>query len=396
MLLVPFRTDRPRQRPAYLTALLIAVNVVAYGVWTAYGMWGPADVAAGPYPPQITSFGLWSEHLSPLSFVTHLFIHTDPLHLLGNMLFLWIFGSLIEDAIRPWGLAALYIGGGILAAAAHLALAAQLGVGPEIPLVGASGSVAAIMGLFMIRFFRTRVQLFCCLGWARRTFWVQSTWALLYWIGLEAVGGAVSVFAAGGDGIAHWAHLGGFAAGAAAAPFLGSFAAARREYVCDDPLVNLRALRQAERIAEAERSLRTSPRDLRLLRWLADAYRMSGDDARAAEMHRRCLDIYVDRREVEPAALAYLELARDGAPPSLAPELLFEIAEALEGREPPEAAAIYRLLATRHPTRPEAEQSLGRLARLCRERLERPEEAARCLDELARRYPHSPARGNAG
>lgn len=396
MLLVPFRTDRPRQRPAYLTALLIAVNVVAYAVWTAYGMWGPVDGVAGPYPPQITSFGLWSEHLQPLPFVTHLFIHTDPLHLLGNMLFLWIFGSLIEDAIRPWGLAALYIGGGILAALAHLGLAAQLGVGPEIPLVGASGSVAAIMGLFMIRFFRTRVQLFCCLGWARRTFWVQSTWALLYWIGLEALGGALSVFAAGGDGIAHWAHLGGFAAGAAAAPFLGSVTAARQEFVCDDPLVNFRAIRQAERIGEAERALRVSPHDLRLLHWLADAYRKSGDDARAAEMHRRCLRNYSEQGDVNAAANTYLELARDGAPPNVAVELLFEIAQALEKQHAPEAADIYRLLAARHPTRPEAEKSLGKLALLCRERLERPEEAERCLDELARRYPNSAALGSAG
>jgi len=396
MLLVPFRTDRPRLRPAYLTTLLIAVNVLAYVVWTAYGVWVPPDPAAATYPPQITSFGLWSEHLQPLPFVTHLFIHTDPLHLLGNMLFLWIFGSLIEDAIRPWGLAALYIGGGILAAIAHLGLAAQLGMGPEIPLVGASGSVAAIMGLFMIRFFRTRVQLFCCLGWARRTLWVQSTWALLYWIGLEALGGALSVLVAGGDGIAHWAHLGGFAAGAAVAPFLGSMAAARKEFVCDDPISNFRAISQAERIGEAERALRTAPEDARLLRWLADAYRKSGDDVRAAATYSRCVHLHAKRGDVTSAASAYLELVHEGALPTLSAELLFDIAQVLESHHAPDAATIYRTLATKHPTRPEAEKSLGRLALLCRERLQEPEEAERCLHELARRYPNSAVLGSPG
>lgn len=394
MLLVPFRTDRPRQRPAYLTVLLIAVNVLAYVVWTAYGWWAPAE--PGLYPPQITSFGLWSEHLRPLPFVTHLFIHTDPLHLAGNMLFLWIFGSLIEDAIRPWGLAALYVGGGILASLAHLALVSSLGTGAEVPLVGASGSVAAIMGLFMIRFFRTRVQLFCFLGWTRRTFWVQSTWALMYWLSLETLGGTISVLAAGGDGIAHWAHLGGFAAGAAAAPFLGSVAAARKEFVCDDPEANFRAISQAERIAEAERALRLSPQDLPLLHWLAAAHRRIGNDTQAAEMYRRCLRLHVERQEIPEAAAAYLELVRDGAPPALPPDVLFGIAQVLEHEHSSEAAAVYRSLAARHPTRAEAEQSLQRLASLCREQLGRPEEAERCLEELARRYPSSPAVSSAG
>lgn len=389
MLLVPFRTDRPRLRPAYLTALLIAVNVLAYVAWAVHSWSSPASARNGNYPEAIANFGLWGTHLQPLAFVTHLFIHTDPLHLAGNMLFLWIFGSLIEDAIRPWGLAALYLGGGIVAAWFHLSLSIALGYEANVPLVGASGSIAAIMGLFMVRFFRTRVELFCWFGWMRRRLWVQSVWALLYWLGLETMGGLLDAFAAGGDGISHWAHLGGFAAGAAIAPLLGSVAAARREYVSDDPVANLRAVGQAERIAEAEKALKAAPNDVRLLYWLAQAYRQSGQDRQATTAYRRCLKRHAEHGRLKRAAEVYLELVQTGETADLSPELLFQIAQFIEAEHACEAAQIYRSLATRYPTRSEAQQSLQRLADLCLQRLNRPDEARRCLEELQRRYPDS-------
>jgi membrane associated rhomboid family serine protease/TolA-binding protein len=387
MLLVPFRTDRPRLRPAYLTALLIAVNVLVYLGWAVQSWCIPASASSGSYPEAIASFGLWGTHLQPLAFVTHLFIHTDPLHLAGNMLFLWIFGSLIEDVIRPWGLAALYLGGGIVAAWVHLSLSTAVGYSANVPLVGASGSIAAIMGLFMVRFFRTRVELFCWFGWMRRRMWVQSAWALMYWLGLETIGGLLDAFTASGDGISHWAHLGGFAAGAAIAPLLGSLAAARSEYITDDPVANLRAVGQAERIAEAEKALKASPNDVRLLYWLAQAYRQSGQDRQATAAYRRCLKRHAEHGRLKRAAEVYLELVQTGEAVDLSPELLFQIAEFIEAEHACEAAQIYRALATRYPLRSEAQESLQRLSDLCLQRLNRPDEARRCLEELMRRYP---------
>src|SRR5439155_26285411 len=94
-----------------------------------------------------------------LTFFTHMFVHGGWLHLIGNMLFLWIFGSLIEDALRPWGLALLFLGGGIMAALAHIAMSLAFGKPVDVPMVGASGAIAAIMGLFTLRFWRTRVEI---------------------------------------------------------------------------------------------------------------------------------------------------------------------------------------------------------------------------------------------
>ena len=137
-MLIPFRTDRPRIRPAYLTIGLIVVNtliqiysmilpleVVSIGMG---GQWYQAEESS-----MVLHYGLWGSHPTLLTLFTHMFLHGDLLHLAGNMLFLWLFGSLIEDVLRPWGMAALYLGGGMAAAWAHIGICHALGVNLTVP-----------------------------------------------------------------------------------------------------------------------------------------------------------------------------------------------------------------------------------------------------------------------
>src|SRR5947209_10932625 len=150
-MLLPIRTDRPRIRASYLTWTLIAINTL---VQLYSALLPPAQVliqAGGQTfgteePRLIVQYGLWGSHPTLLTLFTHQFIHAGWFHLAGNMLFLWLFGSLIEDAIRPWGLAAVYLGGGMAAALAHIGMSHALGADVNVPMVGASGAVAAIMG----------------------------------------------------------------------------------------------------------------------------------------------------------------------------------------------------------------------------------------------------------
>src|SRR4029453_14309170 len=108
-MLLPFRTDRPRIRPAYLTVTLIAVNVLVF----IYDLFLPPVLVPVMYEGRryllegarlFRGYGLRGNDPAGPRFLSPLFIHAGPLHLIGNMLFLWIFGSLIEDALRPWGL----------------------------------------------------------------------------------------------------------------------------------------------------------------------------------------------------------------------------------------------------------------------------------------------------
>src|SRR6476646_3258463 len=124
-MLIPFRTDRPRIRPSYLTIALIAINTLVqlYSMAIPPAV-VPIQVGGALYQVEESrlnlQYGLWGSHPTLLTLFTHQFLHGDLMHLAGNMLFRWLFGSLIEDAIRPWGLAALYLGGGVAAALSHI------------------------------------------------------------------------------------------------------------------------------------------------------------------------------------------------------------------------------------------------------------------------------------
>jgi membrane associated rhomboid family serine protease len=397
LLILPIRTDRPRIRPAYLTFTLMAICTLVQiysqlaPLVEVPGIRGPDG---GPImgPPTVVYYGLWGDHPTLLTFFTHMFVHGGWEHLIGNMLFLWIFGSLMEDALRPWGLAALYLGGGFMAALAHIGISLAMGHDVHVPMVGASGAIAAIMGLFMLRFYKTKVQMFYWVFFfVRGTFWVQSMWALAFWISKELIEGVLDA----GSGVAHWAHVGGFLAGALAAPFLGSVSAAREEYITDDPETNVEYVKRGEHVAAAEKALRADPSNAYQMRRLAQTYRHAGEYERATETYQRCVYRFATRNMLEQAAEVYLELLdyNDGA--TLPPEILLKLGQQLETTHLAQAITTYRNLVAQNLTRTEAEYALLRLATIYSQSIGQPYEAARCLYEFLQRYPNSQWAGEA-
>jgi membrane associated rhomboid family serine protease len=395
MLLVPVGTDRPRIRPSYLTIALIAVNLLVYLI----GLGLPEETvavrtSAGLFrvPIEATTYhlGLWSGQPTLLGFFTHMFAHVGILHLAGNMLFLWVFGSLIEDAIGWRLLAALYVGGGIMAALAQLAMARLLETsGGNVPMVGASGAVAAIMGLFLLRFYKARVKMFWWFYWFRGTFFVTAVWVLLYWIGKEILEAALDAGEAGG--VAHWAHIGGFAVGAAVAPFLGAVRAAREEFFTDDPETNVEYVRRNEVVASAERALAAEPGNPYLMLRLAESCQEAGLYERATTEYGRAARTFAARglmpqaMETFSRLLDYNDAALLDAPTHL--KLALELEKT--GRRA-RAITAFALLAEGRPGVPEAEHALLRLAHLRFHHEHRPDEALRCLERFLQRYPHSP------
>jgi membrane associated rhomboid family serine protease len=145
-----------------------------------------------------------------LGMVTSLFLHAGWLHIAGNMLFLWIFGNNVEDRLGRIPFLAFYLIGGIAAALT------QVWIDPtsSAPLVGASGAIAAVLGVYFVVWPGTRILSLVFLGFFYQLLEVPALIVLGYWFVLQLVSGAASLGAqTAGSDVAFFAHIGGFVAG---------------------------------------------------------------------------------------------------------------------------------------------------------------------------------------
>jgi membrane associated rhomboid family serine protease len=141
--------------------------------------------------------------------LTSMFLHGSWMHLLGNMWFLWLFGNNIEDSMTRTRFVVFYLLCGL--AAALLQVFAD--PASAVPMVGASGAISGVMGAYLVLFPRVRVYTLVPLGFFLTTFALPAWVMLIYWLLLQFLGGFAQT---GTGGVAFWAHVGGFAAGAAA------------------------------------------------------------------------------------------------------------------------------------------------------------------------------------
>jgi membrane associated rhomboid family serine protease len=196
-----------------MTLLLIAANIVAFalqmlvlgsegqealqGAIYTFGV-VPARVAADPLP------------LTVLSFVTSMFMHGGFMHILGNLLYLWIFGNNVEDVLGAFWFTVFYFACGFAASAAQV-LASW---GSNVPGIGASGAIAGVLAAYLLFFPAARVDTLIFLGWFSRIAALPAIVVLGLWFVLQLFNGALAlgVDAATG-GVAWFAHIGGFVAG---------------------------------------------------------------------------------------------------------------------------------------------------------------------------------------
>ena len=161
----------------------------------------PAELLSGrDLPPSIPIF-LW------LTVLTSMFLHGGILHLLGNMLYLWIFGDNVEDAMGSVRFLAFYLLCGIVAALAQIAI----GPGSSIPMVGASGAIAGILAAYLMLFPKSRVLTLVPLFFFLRLVAVPAVFLLGFWFLWQVIAGVGSFGSSGG--VAFFAHIGGFIAG---------------------------------------------------------------------------------------------------------------------------------------------------------------------------------------
>jgi membrane associated rhomboid family serine protease len=157
---------------------------------------------------------------------TSMFLHGGWMHLIGNMWFLWIFGNNVEDSMGHVRFVIFYLLCGLAAAAFQVVSQPSSGV----PMVGASGAIGGVMGAYIVLYPRVRVHMLVFLGFYVTRIVVPAVFMLGYWFLLQLLGGAVAQGRAGG-GVAFWAHVGGFLAGALlVVPFRNRALVARHPY----------------------------------------------------------------------------------------------------------------------------------------------------------------------
>lgn len=141
--------------------------------------------------------------------VSSMFLHGSWMHLIGNLWFLWIFGNNIEDSMGHLRFLLFYVLTGVVAAGAHVASAPE----SPVPVVGASGAISAIMGAYVFLYPRARVRTLLVVI-VFITLVDLPAWVFLgYWFLIQLLASGLTGAAAGGGGIAFWAHIGGFLAG---------------------------------------------------------------------------------------------------------------------------------------------------------------------------------------
>jgi membrane associated rhomboid family serine protease len=152
-------------------------------------------------------------HPQPISFLTANFLHGGWIHIIGNMWFLWLAGAILEDT---WG-RIIYPIVYLLSGAMALEFHAWSNPGSFAATLGASGAVAALMGAFLVRFPKTKIEMLWLFGFGFRSyrFHARAYWLLPLWLAMELFSGAI--FGGSSGGVAHWAHVGGFVFGAVTA-----------------------------------------------------------------------------------------------------------------------------------------------------------------------------------
>lgn len=198
----PIRDDNPHFLTPFATIGLIVANGIGWSLVQGLGT-EPALTAS------VLGYGLIPAKASWHDVVTSMFLHGSWLHLIGNMWFLWIFGNNVEDAMGHVRFVVFYLLCGVAAALTQIAA----DPGSEIPMIGASGAIGGVMGAYVLLYPRVHVHLLIFFGFFVRTFAVPAWMMLGYWFGLQLLSGTVALGRQGG-GVAFWAHVGGFAAGA--------------------------------------------------------------------------------------------------------------------------------------------------------------------------------------
>lgn len=207
--MIPLRDDNPTHITPIVTYLLILVNIVVFLFQILLGSNSEAFVYQFALIPanvtNLISLG------ALFNIFTSMFMHAGLAHIGGNMLYLWIFGDNVEDRLGSFKYLLFYIIGGVVASLAHIITNPN----SQIPTVGASGAIAAVLGAYLVLYPSQKVLTLIPLGFWLRLTMLPASVVLGLWFVLQLFQGVASLGMPDVGGVAFWAHIGGFVTGVA-------------------------------------------------------------------------------------------------------------------------------------------------------------------------------------
>lgn len=323
------------------------------------------------------------ERFAAWSLLTTCFVHTTSAHLLGNLLWLLLFGSMVELAVRRYEYLLVLLCGGTVASAvqATVVLATQP-ERAESPIIGASGMVAAVIGTFAIRFFAVDVRI----GRAS----IPGLWIIMLWLIPQLVG-AVRTLTEGSLGtVGYWGHLGGFIAGLALALSLRMTRVGARSYLAQQ-LLQAQArgdLLEALRIAEGWCQM--EPDSVQAYLTAARLAQSAGDDSLSAKHYQHALTLCEIQNDIRAGVDIFLETHQHLHTHRLPHEmwLRWSLRAAQAGHYQEALESLQQLAETAIGT-PEGENALLQSARITLQHLRQPDKATTLLQKFLKQYPHS-------
>jgi membrane associated rhomboid family serine protease len=392
---LPLKTDRTLRAVPYVTyglcflcilVFLGQLRLSPYVLGQAWQAWG--FVPSAPQPAALFSYA---------------FLHADIFHLTGNLLLLWLVGTVLESGIGSVLFLLLYLAG--LVAAILLYTLIGRAFFPEsqgVPLIGASGAIAGITGFAAFRYYRLRVLTIPLLGLyavpapipVPVPLWIPLWGYAVLFAGQEVWAGVGEILSHASGGVAHWAHIGGLLLGTLAAALTRAVPDAVREYALEDSARNSTDLTRAKRSRrEVERLLWDHPDDPELLEALAGLLLMSEATERVRELYHKAITRFLAVGKPERAAISFLNLQRAFPDTVLPAREQMRMALSLEEQgHYADAAETLRLLIAHYPDHDDAQTALVRAAQIQQRHLQNPDEAERLLRALLDRYPASPWR----
>ena len=366
----------------YKEVVLKSING-RYNEWTALY----SELKTGIQNTFFHKFGFVPIHFSLIKMLTYMFLHANFLHVFFNMLFLWIVGCNLEDDWGWWGFLIVYVFSGITACGLHMLKFSQ----SSVPLVGASGAIAGIMGIFAVRYYKTKIKvLYIWLARLRRplgTVMLYAGFILPFWFLQQVVGAKW----AAESGTAYWAHIGGFIFGAMIAgslkligleEFQSPVSQAVRPLFQIDPKIPL--------VRQVKTALQTDPMNVQRQLFYARIFASRGQEKNAAVLYNLATDLILKSGDSNMLFSAYQDISGKGLLDRLSEKNLFYLAVGLEknGRYQ-EAVDMYFLYSNRFPTGKAREKSLYRSYVLLRDRIQNEVHAEKALVYLKGEYPNS-------